>query len=426
MNHTMKLTPKTHKQFLKSKGLPETVCFAPYMNMDLDQTGEMLTCFRGKQMIGNWKNKDITTQYNHQDFVQIRKDLFEGRNNKNCSVCQNREEKGLQSIRYNFTKDAYNSSIFDQIVEHIKKDHTKARLEDLLFVEVRPHNLCNLECMHCNQLSSSKWTRTVKQNPDLKDLYGSVFGGHEDVVDNNPHISIGDPACLEKLFKEAPNLTKVHFTGGEPLLDKTHDSWLRIIPNKKNVNLSYHSNLQHKLYKKLFRYWGWFKSVKIYNSWDACERLYPYFRYRGEFDSLEENLQSIKDSCNNVELRGTLTVNLFSLFDFHDHIRLWGKYNMKPHYSFVEHTHPMSIVYLPKDIKVTLLDKAYECAATIESNIMKDEVVKMINEIEKFANQFDYKHLNNKTREYILHLDRIRNTDINEVCPELREYFKGD
>lgn len=419
----MKLTPKTHNDFLKSHGLPETVCFAPYMNMDLDQTGSMLTCYRAKTTVGNWKQGKASVQYNHADFAQIRKDLYEGKANSNCAVCQNRESKGLHSIRYNFTKDAHDSDIFEQIVENIKKDYTQARLEDLLFVEVRPHNICNLECMHCNQVSSSKWTSTVKHNPQLKQEYDSVFAGHEDIIDNNPYVSVNDPSKLEELFEQAPNITKVHFTGGEPLMDKTHPEWLRIIPNKHNINLSYHSNLQHKLYKNLFRFWGWFKSVKIYNSWDACERLYPYFRYRGKFSALEQNLQAIKDVDRNIELRGTLTVNLFSLFDFEDHVRLWQQYNMEPHHSFVEHTHPMSIVYLPQDLKKKLLQDAFNIASTIEDAQLKKQVIELVHSVMQFANQHKEQQLNNNTKDYILQLDSIRNTNIKEVCPELTEYF---
>jgi len=426
MNQTMKLTPQTHNEFLKSYGLPETVCFAPYMNLDLDQTGSMLTCYRGKTTAGNWKQGETSKQYNHKDFVDIRKDLYEGKSNKNCAVCQNRESKGLHSIRYKFTKDAYNSNIFDQIVENIKKDHTQSNLEDLLFVEIRPHNVCNLECMHCNQVSSSKWASTVKHNPRLKIDYESVFAGHEEIIDNNPYVGVNDPRKLKELFDKAPNIKRVHFTGGEPLLDKTHDEWLQIIPNKKNINLGYHSNLQHKLYTRLFNLWSEFNNVMIYNSWDACERLYPYFRYRGEFKALEHNLNAIKNVCKNVELRGTLTVNLFSLFDFEDHIRLWEYYNMDPHHSFVEHTHPMSVVYLPQPLKEHLIKNAFEKVELIKETTLKEKVKEIIKSIALFADQYKQEQLNTNTSKYILELDSIRKTNILEVCPELKKYIKED
>lgn len=391
------------------------------MNMDLDQTGSMLTCYRGKTTFANWKKGNAHLEFNHSSIKQIRKDLFNGTPNSNCAVCQNREQKGLHSIRYNFTKDSLDSGMFDKLVADIKQDPITVSLDNLLFVEVRAHNVCNLECMHCNQISSSRWTHTVKHNPTLKNF--DVFAGHEDAVDNNSYISKNSPEDLAPLFANATNLAKVHFTGGEPLLDKTHQEWLDIVPNKQSINLGYHSNLQHKLYTKLFSTWNKFKSVLIYNSWDTCRRLYPYFRYGGQFDSMITNLDNIKTHTDNVELKGTLTVNLFSLFDFQDHIDMWTKYDMEPHHSFVEHTHPMSLAHLPSKLKKKLIADAFAQASHIENKNIKKSVSHMLQDILEFSSQHDDKTLNINTKNYISELDRIRKTNIKEICPELAEYF---
>ena len=45
---------------LKKLGLPDTFCFAPYTNLDLDQDGTWYPCYRSKQPQGSWKEYDVT------------------------------------------------------------------------------------------------------------------------------------------------------------------------------------------------------------------------------------------------------------------------------------------------------------------------------------------------------------------------------
>ena len=430
---------KAYDEFLKSHELPPSVCFAPYINMDLDQGGGILPCFRSKTWAGNWKENGPIEDYNHPEFQKIRDDLFNGVWNSNCKGCANREQHNLHSIRYEFfkiLKSNFNEQQIQSIVDHIKKDHKKYNIDHITGIEIRPHNNCNLECMHCNGFSSSKWQATTKKNlevltgPDEMNILFDFY--HEgDSIDVAKWLNVNNPDALSDFFKQAKNLKDIHFTGGEPIMDKTHEKWLDIIPNKSEINLGYHSNLQHKLYNKLFDKWKQFKHVQIYNSWDACKRLYPYFRFHGEFSALTDNLEAIRLSFEGkkmLKLRGTLTVNFFSLFDFKDHLEMWSKFNMDPHHSFVEHTHPISLCWLPVELRDNLLVEARQYLEDPQYESIKSTVSIMLDDIEDFANQHrdhvDY--IPPRTVRYINTLDKIRNTNIIEVCPELTKYFQGE
>lgn len=430
---------EAHDRFLKLHNLPEKTCFAPYINLDLDQGGGILPCFRSKEWSGNWKQNGPISDYNNETFQQLRDDLHNNKFPPNCVVCANREEKNMHSIRYEFFAMLMDNNSKEEvldIVDHIKTDHKKFKTEHITSLEIRPHNHCNLECMHCNGFSSTKWQATTKKNYDLlsedknfSELFVEYHEGEDVNIDK--WISVNNPDSLKDFFNQAKNIKDVHFTGGEPIMDKTHEKWLNLIENKSEINLGYHSNLQHKLYNKLFDIWKQFKHIEIYNSWDACERLYPYFRYHGNFTALTNNLQAIKDSFKNkkiLKLRGTLTVNFFSLFDFKDHIDMWTKFDMEPHHSYVEHTHPISLCWLPVELRDKLFEEATYHANEIENQDTKQIVLDMIDEIRDFANQKNdhYDYIPERTKKFILTMDKIRNTNIIEVCPELTKYFQGE
>ena len=425
-----------HDEFLKQNNLPSTLCFAPYLNLDLDQGGGILACFRSKEWSGNWKDNGPIKDYNNETFQKLRDDLYNGTLPKNCSGCANREKHNLHSTRYEYFDTLMSigdDKKIQQIIDHIKTDHKKFKIDHIRSVEIRPHNHCNLECMHCNGFSSSKWQATTKKNKDtLVNNFDYLFEEYhqgENDIDISKWISVNNPDALRSFFQEAHNIEDVHFTGGEPIMDKTHEEWLNLISVKEKINLGYHSNLQHRLYNKLFDIWKQFKSVEIYNSWDACERLYPYFRYHGKFSALIDNLEAIRKSFegkNILKLRGTLTVNFFSLFDFNDHLEMWSKFNMDPHYSFVEHTHPISLCWLPVELRDNLLMEARQYLEDPQYESIKGAVSNMLDDIEDFTNQYrehtDY--IPKNTINYIKTLDKIRQTDVHEVCPELSKYFK--
>jgi radical SAM protein with 4Fe4S-binding SPASM domain len=179
------------KQQLKKLGLnPETFCFAPYIGTDLDQVGDVRTCYRGQQNIGNWKEERFIDVFNSDKAKEIRDALYTGKQHKNCQSCWYAESHNAISPRMDFFKD-YNLRLDekekDTLISRIKQDPLTAKIENFVRIEMRPSLLCNLRCMHCGPDSSTKWIEklSVKENFDIYDHVVGIENGDTDVPFDN-------------------------------------------------------------------------------------------------------------------------------------------------------------------------------------------------------------------------------------------------
>ncbi len=75
---------------------------APYVAIDLDQDGAVYTCYRGKQNLGGWKKVSLKESFNSPHMQKIRRDLYDGRRNKNCRSCYAAEDKKQQQSKSAF------------------------------------------------------------------------------------------------------------------------------------------------------------------------------------------------------------------------------------------------------------------------------------------------------------------------------------
>ena len=322
---------------LKSLGLPESFCFAPYTNLDLDQDGTFYPCYRSKEPQGQWKDYDVTETINSEGMQNLRMDLWNGRQNANCTQCHSREAKGIESTREQYNKHFLELAEDLDFVKHIKNKPQFSGPENIHTLEIRPHNLCNLACGHCDEHSSSRWLK-MKAEVNKDD-----FAYHTN----------DDPSTLRKLYSKASNLKTVHFTGGEPLIyASSHKEWLHGIHNKSDVELRYHTNLQHDRISTYKHEWDLFKHVKFFISIDVSERYYPYFRFGGKWNRMDYNIKMLKD----YERVGVITVNFFTMLDFVPLVKYITDNNMQLHVAFVDPPHPLSITNMSREQKQHALE----------------------------------------------------------------------
>ena len=319
---------------LKSLGLPESFCFAPYTNLDLDQDGSVYPCYRSKESQTYWKVHHVHQNLNSAKFQKLRLDLWNGRENPNCVQCHRREKQGLQSTRQEYNEYFLNELAEDlSFVENIKKAPEFAGCEQVHTLEIRPHSLCNLACGHCDEHSSSRWIK-------LKGLNKEQYKYH--LIDN--------PEYLKGFYHRASNLKTVHFTGGEPLIyASAHKEWIKGIRNKSQIELRYHTNLQHDKIHSYSHEWKEFKHVKFFVSIDVSERYYSYFRYGGRWDLLAYNIDNLKRMGH--EVVGIITVNALTMLDLVPLVKFMVERDLQIHVAFVDPPHPISSVYLSNEQK---------------------------------------------------------------------------
>lgn len=429
---------------LKRLGLnPDTFCFAPYINADLDQSGSVYTCYRGRERVGNWKKQPFTKLFNNAYYKNIRNDLYCGQRNKNCVSCWNAEDSNSKSPRMDFFGD-FERQVEDKdaLIDFIKNNPDESRLTDLERIEIRPSNLCNLQCMHCGPGSSTLWVTSLTDKETFEIYEETSYDVGKEVDELDEPVTHDN---ISKLFKVALNsesrykedikellasASMIHFTGGEPLLTPEHIDWLEYMTSKnpQDQKLVYNTNLNVKDISKYLKYWMKFKQVEIVCSIDASFDTYDFFRMRGDIELVKSNLRRIKDfNLSNIILKGTVTFNMFSALRWTDILNNWLEYDLLFHTSLVL-DNPVSSLELPDSIRQRCI---YEMQDSIEKVKLSTNNKDFIDRWEYFTNDcLNYmknnfngqEKLSERSTKYIKLCERINNKKMLDYFPELEEY----
>lgn len=412
--------------------LPESFCFAPYTNIDLDQSGGVLPCYRSKEFQGKWKQgHNATETINNDNMRKLRRQLWEGEWPDSCVQCKKREAKGVKSTRqeYNehFLTNIVDKDYIDTLVEDIKQEPEVSHTSRIHTMEIRPHGVCNLACAHCNQESSTRWVGLLSEYEDVEQVKDAFYLDTSSSIQQQ-YISnyVSGSTDLEDFFSQADRLKHLHFTGGEPLLDKKHLDWLDIIPKKSKIDLRYHTNLQHRLYNKFFDRWNEFKSLRVFASLDTSPHFYPYFRFGSDWNLVDENIKAIKENVDKVTIKATITVNFLTMLDWNGILDYIIENELEMHVAFVDPPHPISAVYLPKEFKDKALVDLIQSKKKLKD--LPKRLAKFssdgIDKIEEFlVSEYDSQDMPDKTIEYFHHLDKIYNLKISDFSSDLLPFL---
>lgn len=439
----------------------ETFCVAPYIATDLDQDGSVLSCYRGKTRLGNWKQQPFADSFNGEKMQKIRADLFDGVKNKNCRSCYMAEEKGSISPRMNFFFDwndggSYSQHLPDDFIDRVKKSPIVADVENIVTSEIRPSSLCNQRCMHCGPHSSTKWIETLakEENYSLYKENKGLLANGEGPIDHmeltNKNIVAYYSGSISSKTEYKSEILKllndsafVVFTGGEPLLTPEHIEYLNHFVNVtgKSVTkeLEYSTNLNIKNLDQYFEYWEKFKTVSFRISIDSNFDSYEYFRTYGNTALLQENLNKLfafKQRCDSnrtahIKISASITFNMFSALRWKEIMRDWSRVGAKLHASLIL-DHPVSVKYLPRDLSTKALDDMQWCIDHVHDFITDEDAVphfishttNCMNYIRGYNNKFN--KFEEKVVKYIEFCDRTSGNNYYDYYPELKEYMHID
>lgn len=423
---------------LKKLGLPDSFCFAPYVNLDLDQNGSFMPCYRSKEEMGRWKRstENLLHEYNNQKMQELRNALWNGQEHANCRQCHAREADGVTSTRQEFNKHYMENIVeqteLDTVVEKILQDPTQSYPSNISTMEIRPHGVCNLACAHCSPESSTGWMSLLRHQPELIPEMSDVLYLPADTTGTNINVKYVDnfincPESLDDFYELATNLKSVHFTGGEPLMDKKHLDWLTHIQNKKSIDLRYHTNLQHKLYDKFYDKWNEFKSLRIFASIDTSKKFYGYFRYGSDWDLMHENITNLVSNVENITVKATITVNFITMLDWLGVVEYIVENDLDMHVAFVDPPHPLSAVYMPQELKTRALvdlSKSLQIISKYKHKRKATMAIKQVERVVEFLTRGDeYQELPEKTYKYFKQLDKIYDMSIVELCPRMYNFL---
>lgn len=461
----MKDKIKNYIKIIEEKTGTPTFCVLPWIHMATRPNGDARLCcvanasgaHSGDHTVGLLKKengepanfgKDTPLSAWNNDYMKdVRKTMLAGKIPRSCSKCFEEENNGVVSKRlwemYDWNNDGFD---FNKVIDETQDDGTVPPV--IRYLDLRLGHTCNLKCIMCSPHDSSRWVQdydkimsTVKSPVVLKQINwdGSEF--------NNYWYE--KPEFWNDIFEQIPNIKKLYFAGGEPLMIKEHQRFLEEIIARgysKEISLRYNSN-GLLLTEKMIEVWGQFKHVKFNVSIDAEGIRNQYIRYPTEWQDVLKTLKRLDETPENISTSIEVAVqalNAEHLPDFAKFIICQNFKKVNKHYLaeyqagggiFSMHLlfipTFLSARILPKENKERIKEKFNEFKEWLWNNYRQDDDFWYNNPygwqrweaILRFINAEDHSHMIPDFNDYVLNLDNIRGTDIKNVFPELKGIF---
>ena len=298
-------------------------CILPWVSLEASPIGTVRPCCLAKEEItdesGNQYRLASTSfdAIRNSSYMQkLRSEFIEGKLPSTCERCWAVENAGGTS----------------------KRQHTIARLEhvidysewaedakELVFLDLKLGNICNLKCRICGPWSSSTFaseevgkvmTLDRKQTYAYKMLREGRW----------PRES---PMFWNQLELIADQIRYLEFTGGEPFLINEHFDFLQTLVDlglAGNIEIHYNTNGTQYPERGL-ELWPHFRLVEIAFSIDDLETRFEYQRSNAQWNEVVANLErfrQLRSKSSNIQLQLCCTISIWNVVYFND-IAKWAE-----------------------------------------------------------------------------------------------------
>jgi organic radical activating enzyme len=235
--------------------MKENFCAAPWSSLSVDPDGKAKVCCISQQREPLIEFDQVST---NAKFIEIRNSFIADQQHDNCVVCWDREKASVewQSRRSIYQYDHY----------HDLNDPTKFKLEHL---DLRWSNTCNLNCVYCGPVFSSKWAELNGSKQKFRVL---------------PAVSDADLV----------NLRTLQLAGGEPMLIKENLNILqRLISINPDVKIEVTTNLTQIQNNPIYRCLQNFDDVTFVVSFESTDARFEYIRNGARWSEFQRNLDTL-------------------------------------------------------------------------------------------------------------------------------------
>lgn len=215
-----------------------------------------------------------------------------------CSSCRSAESQGFRSRREAII-DWYSGA-------EVKQDHN----DDLICLDWNTENICNLACISCGPVFSSRWSQEIKNY--------SFFKSETNSYSNNRENKFYEQLDLSRL-------KKVYFNGGEPLLNRDHIEILKRV-NLADCEVSYNTNCTVIPSAEVLELWSQARLLRLYLSIDATESAFEFIRWPAQWNQVLELVDFLKSLPFNVIIDITYTVGIHNILELDATLEWQKKY----------------------------------------------------------------------------------------------------
>lgn len=434
----------------------DTFCPIPWNSQAIRSNGDVRLCChaniaKNKGTLCNSKgypynaaNDDLVEARNSNLIRSIRQNMLEGKWSEECNRCKSEEQSGLNSKR-NYEKERWRMSLED-VADTTANDGTiDTDLFPTVYYDIRFGNLCNLACRMCGPQDSNGWYSDWNLLHG-KDWFNDTHGREQMYKQKNKWVSDSynwhsSDSFWKQIESNSKNVKHVYMAGGEPMLIERHYEFLeRCIENgaAKNMVVEYNTNMT-SIPTRVLDLWQHFKAIEIGASIDGYGSVQEYQRYPSEWKKILKNIYKVDAAPNNISAWFAYTVTAYNVLHLPDFMR-WklessglNKFNNSLRRPIVTH----HLAYKPLYLNIRVLPKGYkslvkerfdqfrnwmlqekypEHVLASSESIYKSVINYMMSEDYHNSHWEEFCDYTNK-------LDQIRNQQILDVIPQLREYL---
>jgi molybdenum cofactor biosynthesis enzyme MoaA len=292
-NHLLKETEKNNRNnILRLEALiKEQQILIGDLSKELESINEIKRNLLNSKQTVNELNFQSNTA-----LTALRQDFDNSIRSEDCHRCWRLEDLGADSRRKNM----------------IDEYHTRDTAVELKSLDINVTWACNLACVMCGPQWSSTWSKELGTNEiELRQL-----GRKSQKA--NPFMDQLDLTQIER----------VHFNGGEPLINNNHLDVLQRLHDCGSLSktaVSYNTNGTVLPNDTVIDMWKQAKLVKLYFSIDATDQAFEYVRWPAKWLEVESNIKHMIDTLpSNVMFGLNVTVGCYNIFEITD---VWKWFN---------------------------------------------------------------------------------------------------
>lgn len=288
-------------------------CVLPWISLETSPIGTVRPCCLAKDEIVNENSEKFELlnasldEVRHSDHMrELRQEFLNGKCPATCANCWNEEDVGRTSKRMH---------TLDRLKDILDEDAWTEEPKDLMFIDFKLGNICNLKCRICGSWSSSTYaTEEIKTFPKEQQKESYPYQMLRQGAWPRENSSFWD-----ELAKNMSKLRYLEFTGGEPFMIREHFEFLEKLVGQglaKDIEVHYNTN-GTQWPDGAAEIWEHFKHVEVAFSVDDVGNRFEYQRSGASWDEVNANLSKFKklrDGSGNMSLQVCCTVNVFNVY----------------------------------------------------------------------------------------------------------------
>jgi MoaA/NifB/PqqE/SkfB family radical SAM enzyme len=372
-----------------------TFCYSPWTNIDIGPNGDIRPCCKFQMGYYNEKfnaQQDQLSEYTNSDFLsKIKKEFKQGHWPKGCERCQNEEQNNIKSKRqldYQRWQEHYATYELDS--------------NQCITASIAFGNTCNLKCITCNSIASSKW------HQEYNEIYKKNF----------KPVKFYRKDFVEKFIQQAPDIVHLDFSGGETFLSGLNEQQQLLrhyidIGQAQNISLHYTTNATIFPESIWWDLWKHFKEIDVQLSIDGVRDRYQYIRYPAEWSVIKNNIkQYINKQNSNFKLSVSHTVSAYNIYYLDEFFYWCYKIGLPQPW--------LGQVYDPVYMRPTVWSQPAKKKIVSHLRTIRHAVIQ--NWADIIESQDSSEHFEEFKQRLYQH-DQYRGLDFKKVFPELAEYI---